>query len=81
MVISSLFLRRFEEPKWSLKIVRRSLKICKFALKQFLIAVLFTNQKLAVFQNCLMVPQAKIIKKTGYIKLKHQTSIILASLH
>ena len=43
MVACSVFSRRFEEPKWSLRIAQRSLKVCKFLLKPLLIAVSPTN--------------------------------------
>ena len=57
---SVFFLRRFAEPKRSPKIVQRFLKICfynnvnkaKYAQEQL-------EKKLAVFENCLEVPQAK----------------------
>ena len=59
----SVFLRRFEEPKRSLKIVQRFLKISKFLWKQLLIAVLFTNLKIGGLLTLLNGSSSQTLKK------------------
>ena len=58
-----VFLKRFEKPKRSLKIVQRSLETCKFLLKQSLTAVLFTNLKIGGLSKLLNKSTSQTMKK------------------
>ena len=58
------FLRCFEEPKRFLKIVQRSLKICKFSLERLLTAVSFTNFKTGGLSNLVKGSLSQTLKNT-----------------
>ena len=61
MLTSSVF---FEEMEWSLKVVQRSLKICKFSLKQLLNALSFTNVKISGLPKLLNSLSSQTLKNT-----------------
>ena len=67
---NGVFLKRFEEPKQSLKILQRFLKMCKFLFKQLLTAVSFTNLKIGGFLKLLNGSSS--LKKTLPINVKCQ---------
>ena len=59
---ASVFLRRFEKPKWSSTILSRGLAKSASTIVQKAICFALLIQ-LAVFQNCVIVLQAKASKK------------------
>ena len=65
--MNSVFVRRFEKLKWSLKIVRRSLKICYVLLKRLLAAVSFTNLKTGGLSKLLNGSSSQTFKNTDCV--------------
>ena len=58
--------QHFEEPIWPLKILQRSLKICKFLLKQLLTTVSFTDLKIGSHSRLLNGFSNRILKNAWF---------------